>query len=379
MSDLIDNYHKKPPPVVPPPPTASCYICLNGGANLLRNCACQGEASWAHVACLAEFAASQVAEAATNGQLHNVDPDPSEYWTHCNICKTPYMMNMGLAMARACVKHYEHLEDTAYMRFDSLFSMASASEEVGDLDVAMRLYTRLLEICKDMNKEGKLDVREREAEIHHRIGYIFFKQGQLHDAVTELEIAIEINVDTFGPNSPEVQEKEGLLDLLNRGIRKEYRQKVEDTATALVSARKQLEKYSDNDPDKMCCRHGLVCALKADGKPQEAMEQYQELVSDSTRILGSNHPDTLLYKIQAERHRAKMLRLEELCTSPTSTTASQKVNVWAMINCEKKPTMDGQRVKVLRATRLFIRSIRRKIVTLSRLGRRLPCGSNLST
>lgn len=262
-------------------------------------------------------------------------------------------MNMGLAMARACVKHYEHLEDTAYMRFDSLFSMASASEEVGDLDVAMRLYTRLLEICKDMNKEGKLDVREREAEIHHRIGYIFFKQGQLHDAVTELEIAIEINVDTFGPNSPEVQEKKGILDILNRGIRKGYRQKAEDTATALVSARKQLKKYSDNDPAKMCCRHGLVCALKADGKPQEAMEQYQELVTESTRILGSNHPDTRLYKIQAERHRAKMLRLEELCTSPTSTTASQKVNVWAMI--------------------------RRKIVTLSRLGRRLPCGSNLST
>ena len=261
-------------------------------------------------------------------------------------------MNMGLAMAGACVKHYEHLEDTAAMRFISLFFMASAREKVDDYDGAMRLYNRLLKICTDVKKEG-WDVREREAEIHTGIGKVFLKQFRYHDAITALKKAFEINVDIYGPNSPIVQEKKISLDILNREIGKERGQNVEDTATRLVSARKQFEKdrkkYGDNGHAKMRSRFILIIALKADGKPQEAMEQYQELVTESTRILGPDHSTTHVCKIRAEKHRVEILQMEELCTSATSKSTAQQVGVWAMIDCDKKPTMDGQRVKVLRA------------------------------
>ena len=344
------DYCKQP---VPPPPTASCYICLDGGS-LLRNCACRGEAAgWAHVACLAKFAGSQVAEVANNGNPRSADL--SVYWTNCNICKTRYMMNMGLAMAGACVKHYEHLEDTAYMRFNSLFFMASASSLVGGYDDAIRLYNCLVEICIADKKEGR-DVREREAAILAGIGNIFVKQDRYHDAITALEREIEINIDLHGLNSPGVEERKIFLDMLNQEIRKERGQKVEDTATLLVSARKQFkekrEKYGDNGHAKMRCHFGLIHALIEDGKSQEAMKQYEQLTSESTHILGPDHPDTHLYKISAKKYRVKIQKKEELCigSSSASKTTSQQVNVWAMIDCEKKPAMDGQRVKVLRAT-----------------------------
>ena len=345
MSD--GDYCKQP---VSPSPTASCYICLDGGSELLRNCACRGEAGWAHVACLAEFAVSQNAEA----EINNVDP--IEYWTNCNICKTPYMKNMGLAMAQACVKHYEHLEDTNYMLYDymifsSLFFMASASEEVGDYDGAMRMYTRLLEICKDKNKEG-WDIRAQEAKILHGIGSVFAKQGRLHDAITAIENRNEIVVDMYGPNSREVQQNKRLLDLLNRKAGKGRGHTVEDTATALVLARKKFEKDRENGTnarEKVLCRYALISALERDEKTQEAMEQYEQMVSELTRVLGPDHPDTIFHKIQSEECRVNIQK-EELCTSTASKTTSQKVNIWAVIDCEEKPAMDGQRVKVLRAT-----------------------------
>ena len=262
------DYCKQP---VPPPLTASCYICMDGGSDsdLLRNCACRGEAAgWAHVACLAEFAASQVAEVESNGQSRSKIPKIAyEYWSNCNICKTPYVMNMRLAMAGACIKHYDHLEDTNYMRCSSLSFMASASEEVGDYDGAMRLYTHLLEICKDKNKKG-WDVRAQEAKLHHRIGSVCLEQGRFHDASTSLEKEIEINVDIHGPNSLEVQDKKIYLDMLNRKIGKGRDKTVEDTATALVLARKIFKKDRENRTnarEKVLCRYALICALERDG------------------------------------------------------------------------------------------------------------------
>ena len=96
---------------VPPTPTASCYICLENGTEngtLLRNCACRGDAGWAHVACLAKYSANKVVDA------RKKDPQCPilKYWNTCLLCKTNFMQNMGLAMASACVQQYEHLLDT---------------------------------------------------------------------------------------------------------------------------------------------------------------------------------------------------------------------------------------------------------------------------
>ena len=38
------------------PEGARCYICLEGGAGLVRGCACRGTAGYAHVGCLAAHA-----------------------------------------------------------------------------------------------------------------------------------------------------------------------------------------------------------------------------------------------------------------------------------------------------------------------------------
>ena len=61
------------------------------------------------------------------------------------------------------------------------------------------------------------------------------------------------------------------------------------------------------------------------------MEISDELLAKSRQTLGPDHPDTQKYEKTANTYR--------------------KLMVWAVIDCEQQPAINGQRVQVLRATK----------------------------
>ena len=78
------------------------------------------------------------------------------------------------------------------------------------------------------------------------------------------------------------------------------------------------------------------------------MEQFEKLVAESRQTLGPDHPDTQNYENEASLYRQKRLQFG---ISVAGTAATQKKEVWAVIDCEQKPAISGQRVKVLRKTK----------------------------
>ena len=349
----------KPPG--PPPPTASCYICLENSADssidqpLLRNCACRGDAGWAHITCLAEFAASKVTEAQRE-QDHSVHI--ASFWADCILCKTQYMQNMGLAMAEAFVNQYEHLPDTDPRRSSSLYALASSRDDVGDYDGAIELYERLLQMCNFLATKGT-DMRKQEGDIFGKMGAVLMRADRLDDALPILERLRELWVAEYGPNSPNVKITNRMIDrtkerieiLGGRGHQKR------DSAAELVEER---ERFRENQ-ECVDIRHRLfvhlrlVYALKSDGRHQESMEELEKLVVESRQILGPDHPDTQNYENEAVKYRQRMLQLETPMASNSSSAAgaatSQKKDVWAVIDYEKKSAIHGRRVKVLKATK----------------------------
>ena len=320
---------------------------------MLRNCACRGDAGWAHVACLAEFAASKVTEA-----QQNQDPvDTVSFWGSCILCKTPYMLNVALAMAEACVKQYEHLPDTNVLRFSSLCSLASTRYNVDDYDGAVEMCDRLLKICDVLTSEG-IDVRRQEETIHIIMGGVFFKKQQFEDALLAFERQRDICVAVNGPNSPEVKENNKMLVIMKKqiGIEGYGHQEKGDTAAELVKARKNFREIQESVviSDKLLIHMRLVLALRNDGRPQESMELFEKLVAESRQTLGPDHPDTLRYENAANLYRQKVLQSNTSMASNSSAagvTASEKKDVWAVIDCEQQPAISGQRVQVLRATK----------------------------
>ena len=334
----------KPPG--PPPPAASCYVCLEHSTDrkpLLRNCACRGDAGWAHVACLAEFAASKTTEARReNGPLINIAP----CWDNCILCKTPHQQNVALAMAEASVKQYKHLPDTNDLHFFSLTYLARSRFDVDDHDGAFELYDRLLKMCDVLTSKG-MEVRVREAQIYGMMGYFFFEKEQFQDALSIFERQRDLLVAIYGPNSPEGEEYTGMIVTLKEkiGIGGCGHQK-RDTAAELVRAR---ERFRENQGcgdtwQRLTVHSRLIDALREDGRHEEAMEQSEKLVADLRQSLGPDHPETLRYENHVAKNLSGMLPFEKLMASDAS-------DVWAVIDCEQQPTISGQRVQILRATK----------------------------
>ena len=342
---------------VPPTPTASCYICLENGTEngtLLRNCACRGDAGWVHVTCLAKYAASKVVDA------RKKDPKCPvlKYWNTCLLCKTNFMQNMGLAMASACVQQYDHLQETAELRHLSVRFMACITFDSGDYDGALRLYNRLVEVCEEKTREG-FDMRWHKARYLCQIGQVFMRKNRRKDARATLEKELEIQIELHGPNSSMVRQRKHFLELQKKVMGGGSIQK-SDTAEVLAMVRQQFKddrKASSDKKDgrtKILCYMKLITALNVDGKYQEAMEQYENMVSESRRVLGPDHPDTLEYEDKAENHRMEMkpggLFYQSVAEVVVATT-SQMEFVWAVVDCDQKPSMSGKRVKVVRAAK----------------------------
>ena len=75
------------------PPT--CYICLEGGEGLVRECNCRGNSGFAHLECLIQYAKTQ--------SPHN---SFSFRWHSCRNCRGSFTGTTRLALARECWKTY---------------------------------------------------------------------------------------------------------------------------------------------------------------------------------------------------------------------------------------------------------------------------------
>ena len=362
MSSLPGFCYKPPGP---PPPTASCYICLEHSAEssidqpLLRNCACRGDAGWAHVACLAEFAASKITEAQWEAEVQQERDqtiDILSFWGKCSLCKTSYMQYMAVAMAEAFVKQYEHLPDTNDLRFFSLFSLATSRFNVGDYDGALELSVRLQELSDFLTTKG-IDARGQEGGVLAIMGTVFLYKEQFNEALPIFTRLREVYVAAYGPNSPEVESNNKTIAKLKEKIGIGGRGHQErDTAEELLVARQKFKKCREDTTQPPLYRlgayKGLITALSNDGRHQEAMKQDELLVAESRQVLGPNHPDTQNFENLANNYRQSMLQLETPSASDSSAAAvSQKKDVWAVIDCVQQPAISGQRAQVLRATK----------------------------
>ena len=324
----------------PPPPTASCYICLENSSidqPLLRNCACRGDAGWAHVACLAEFAASKTEEVLDAQRRNGPSIDILPFWETCGLCKTSYMQNMALAIADAFVKQYKHLPDTNKLRFSSLFYMAHCRVNVGDNDGAFELLVCLQEMCDFLTSKG-LDVRRHTECVLGLMGHVLFKKEKFNDALPIFEQHTELLVARYGPNSPEVKDNNEMIVILKEKTGIGGCDQTDPAAELVVARQKFKESKECVDIEHRLYMHArLVDALLDDGKIQESMEQSEQLLADSRQSLGPDHPETLRYENVAKK-------VEKLMASDSS-------DVWAVIDCEQQPTINGQRLQILRATK----------------------------
>ena len=75
------------------PPT--CYICLEGGDGLVRECNCRGNTGFAHLECLIQYAKTLTPQNSFSFRWHS-----------CRNCRSSFTGTTRLALARECWKTY---------------------------------------------------------------------------------------------------------------------------------------------------------------------------------------------------------------------------------------------------------------------------------
>jgi len=110
------------------PDGAQCYICLDGGDDLLRECACRGaSAGFAH--CLAEMAARNAAMTSEGRRLLN-------RWTDCATCQQSFTGALDVEMSRRCWRRFR---DAPRDKRKALGSVAIGLRDRDENDAADRL------------------------------------------------------------------------------------------------------------------------------------------------------------------------------------------------------------------------------------------------
>ena len=185
------------------------------------------------------------------------------------------MHYMGLAMAEAFVKQYEHLPDSTALRFTSLCSLALGRYNVRDYDGAFGVLVLLQQLCDVLTSNGVCDVRSKKGLILGMLGGVLLKKGKFNEALTTFERQREFLVAVYGPNSPQTEYSNEMIVKIKKSIGiGERGNRKGDSAAELVVARQRL-KESHESVDisyRFYYYMRLVDALKSDGRHQESLE-----------------------------------------------------------------------------------------------------------
>lgn len=146
------------------PPDATCYICLDDGADdqpLRRDCACRGLAGYAHRGCLARFATSKLDSMLKKlCQDENVpDKHLIEPFLACGQCNQPRQGQLMVDMTLEYVSALKaRLPDNHLARFTSRLCLGSAYKQQNFLDStytgkAMAQYAKVINKLKEERRD----------------------------------------------------------------------------------------------------------------------------------------------------------------------------------------------------------------------------------
>ena len=249
-----------------------CAICLDGGEEPLpiqRGCGCRGDASLAHVTCVAKMNAHK-------GDAHD------RGWHRCPTCGQDYTGPMQLGLARALRHQVRHRRPNDGERLNADHTLGRALREAGACAEAEKVQKRVLVASTRIQGKEHPDTLKAANDL----GNTYNNQGRLAEA-EELQVWIlaaskrvcgKEHADTLaaGTNLAITFQDQGRLD------------EAAELQAWVLAARKRLKGREHRDT--IGAATNLAITYHRQGKLAEARELQVGVLSASERVLGKNHP-----------------------------------------------------------------------------------------
>ena len=262
------------PAEVPPPTEATCYICLENGAEkpLLRGCACRGDsAGYVHFDCLASYAAS--------GETSDDIGSAIMRWRRCVNCKQLFRGTLELMILRQFWRRHR-----------------SGGQQ-------LRVAASTLLVCVlDSNGEGHAATRLSEATAKQNaenIGYLL--QHKLRRARTMASNGQKLEALTLLTSTlPQAKQYDTIrmahmtldvnMEIANVLLGLERHQECLETASQCVAFAKH---HIGNEHSNTLHSMKLYAAASFNlGRFDESKTVLTEVLSIHTRVFGKDHPGT---------------------------------------------------------------------------------------
>ena len=264
------------------PPT--CYICLEGGDGLVRECNCRGNTGFAHLECLIQYAKTLTPQNSFSFRWHS-----------CRNCRSSFTGTTRLALARECWKTYCSEPEDDWRRMWALDTLVTPlSDELYCYPEALRAAeAHLATLQKHFSHEDPTGDRLTAAKV--KLIMCHTKLGRHDEALQLAEEVYAHNMSQYGPDHRSTLNAVNNLTVGLAGCGFEVRRRTllrdaYERATHLLGA---------EDDTTYNLRNGLASSLyRAGDAPREGMVEAAELLVISVRvarqIYGSGHEITKL-------------------------------------------------------------------------------------
>lgn len=253
-------------------------------------CGCRGSHGYAHLDCLIKLAASKW-------------PKDLNAWAHCPTCRMIYVGSARLALARAFWARAVDLPLDDSIRIRAANTLATALQEAGQNEEAVRLQGEALEMLT--KTKGFEDTDTLFAACN--LGNALQGMGRFREAIVLLRKTFEAAQRVWGELAPNT-----LIVGLNLAANLE---KEGCYAESAASSRRIMEDLKavlgPEHPTTLSCCGNLASAVLEQGRYLEALRLMEQTLLQKRRVLGHDHPITLQDEVNRGYALLKLGRLAE--------------------------------------------------------------------
>ena len=253
----------------------TCYVCLDSDDALIPlGCACRGEGGKAHLQCIID------AHAARDGDVYKMS-----HWIQCLICKETYTGKMHSGVSKDLVRRYKHIPD--FMSIGLTSRHADSMSQEGRHREAEVIYRKCIGLHTMLYQQDT----EENLVLVNNLAQSLRAQCKYKEAIALFRENLKNYIKLEGTEGKHVLfSQQELATSLKMDF--QYAE-AEHWFRKTVATMKRT--HSETDMHYIMARSGLA-ALLCDGlkKPAEAEVIFRKLLAIQNRILGPEHPQTLV-------------------------------------------------------------------------------------
>ena len=284
------------------PEGASCWICLEDGpdetgAPLVRDCACRGDAGFAHLSCIVQYAQS------TSNKNAGKDIDKFfKPWEECPNCNQNYMGGVAIILAEKCVEFVERkFPRTILLHVKALDIKLTAVASCMDTDQnqkdeAIQIGNEILSMINLLKRNySSMPIQIRMTEGHVHDCFAAFASSEETEAGYQRALGHhEKSRDIYkalGLKS-RVNLVESCIAYMKSNLEGNAGSECDDLKRFEAAHTKTVKTIGEDDQRSIVTAMALACALKETKQGVRAERLLMKYASISRRVCGPDHQMT---------------------------------------------------------------------------------------